>query len=810
MKISFNWLSDYVDLPVGPEELAVIMTSLGLEVEGIEKVLSIPGGLEGLVVGKVLECEKHPNADRLSLTTVDIGTGEPLQIICGAPNVASGQKVVVAPVGTTLYPVNGEAFKIKKGKIRGEISQGMICAEDEIGAGTDREGIIVLPEDLPIGFAVAGFYEVESDTIYDIALTPNRSDATSHLGVAKDLLAYFRFHHDGELSLKHPSIEYEVDKEFKKEIKIEIFNKVLCPRFSGLIIGDLKIGPSPAWMQRRLTSIGVRPISNVVDITNYVLHEYGQPLHAYDISKIAQNRIHVRTLDEGTIFRSLDEKERRLSSEDLMVCDGNDKGMCIAGVFGGIDSGITDQTSELFLEAAYFEARSIRKTSTRHALRTDAAKCFEKGADPSMTVVALKRAAHLLTHYAGASVRSVPLDSYEQEIKPKAIEVRGTRINRIIGREIDPEDVERIFEALEIRLLEKTDTAYTVSIPTNKADVTREIDVIEEILRIYGFNNIPVPERLTTSITNTQKLDIVKLRGILSSLLLNKGFNETKAISLISSSAYGGMEIPESQMVKVNNTSNIQLDAMRPEMLMSAMYTVQHNIYRQQKNLSFFENGYSYLRNGDGFNETEWVTVFISGEKGNESWKEEARLADFFDLKTIVESILDRLGIENFLVSEIADHRFHFGLRYHQGERTLANCGAVHEAFRKKVDINQDVFYAELSMKGLLDAAPKSSTSVADIPKYPVSKRDLSIVLPENIKYDQVESIIRQNGGSLVKHVGLFDVYQDKNLSDQGNKSFAVSLTFGDDEKNLKDKVVDKIVAKIVSTLQNELGARLR
>ena len=810
MNISYNWLKEYIEIPDAPEALAHILTDLGLEVEGVSEVQSITGGLAGLKIGHVKTCDKHPNADRLSVTTVDIGAEKVLHIVCGAPNVAAGQKVVVAPVNTELFPTTGDPFVIKKGKIRGEVSEGMICAEDEIGLGLEHDGIIVLPEHATIGTDAASFFKIEIDTVYEIGLTPNRSDATSHIGVARDLLAYYRYHNSPDQEIKLPEAHPKIELDQGKEVKVELLDLKGCPRFSGLTLSNVKIGPSPEWMQVRLRAIGVRPLSNVVDITNYVLHEFGQPLHAYDFDKIGNSEIRVQTLDEGSQFKSLDEKERTLSAEDLIICDGNNKGMCIAGVYGGIDSGVTEATTDIFLEAAYFNPLQLRKTSTRHQLRTDAAKCFEKGTDPANTVAALKRAAALMCEYADAFISSELVDEYPNPILPKEITLRNKRVNTIIGTRITNDQIAQILKALDIEVIEHEEAYRVVKIPTNKADVTREIDVIEEILRIYGFNNVPVTSKLSTTFTTSEGIDKVRLRNIIASLLTNQGYNEMMGLSLIPSSKYDSFESYKSSLVYINNTSNVQLDVMRPEMMMSALIAGQYNLNRQQKDLSLFEMGKSYLIKEDTKEENEWITILKTGSSFANNWRYDVRPNDFYDIKRAVLSIFSRLGIENYQIDQIDDARFEFGLSYHRGPKVLASLGRVSDSMNSAADIEEPIYYAELNMEFILEAARKSKTRLKVIPKFPSSKRDLALTIEEDVTYQKVESIIRKNSGSLLKKISLFDIYRDKKQLGPGKKSYAVSLTFEDMEKNLKDKAIDKIVSKVVGKLKDEVGATLR
>jgi len=591
MKISLNWLKEYIDIPLSPVELSTVLTDLGLEVEGEEEIESIKGGLKGIVVGHVKECGKHPNADKLSLTKVDVGGEDLLQIVCGAPNVAAGQKVLVATVGTTLYDKEGEPWKIKKGKIRGEASQGMICAEDEVGLGNDHDGIIVLPEDLTPGTLATEHYKIENDMVYDIGLTPNRSDATSHIGVAKDLSAYFKANNISDGKLKLPdTAAFKVDRnDMAIPVTVETSG---CPRFTGVSIAGVQVKESPDWLKMRLNAIGVRPISNVVDITNFVMHEFGQPLHAYDLDKIEGGAILVKNLPSGTVFKSLDEQDRKLDAEDMMVCDAASKGMCIAGVFGGISSGVTDSTKNIFLEAAHWDPKTIRKTSTRHLLRTDAAICFEKGSDPNIAATALKRAAMLITELGDGEIASEVVDVYPNKIEPKEIKVKYQRVRSLIGTEIPNDKLEGILAALNMDIIQKDEEAFTVKVPTDKADVLREADVIEEILRIFGFNNVPTPTTLKSTIVHSGHPDKNYIKNLLADMLVAKGFYEMMNLSITQSAKYNAA-LPgmENSFVEINNTSNINLDIMRPEMLIPILDTASYNQNRQQNDLKLFEVG---------------------------------------------------------------------------------------------------------------------------------------------------------------------------------------------------------------------------
>ena len=810
MKISLNWLKDYIDIPSTPDELSEILTDIGLEVEGMEEVQSVPGGLAGLVVGEVQTCGKHPNADRLSVTTVDVGADALLHIVCGAPNVAAGQKVIVARPNTKIYPTEGDPFVIKKGKIRGEVSEGMICGEDEVGLGQEHDGIMVLPAETVVGTAAAEVFDIETDVVYDIGLTPNRSDATSHIGVAKDLLAYYTYHGHTTDKIKYPEVELTVHEGYNKTVQVDVRDTQGCPRFSGVTIGDLKIGPSPDWIQRRLRSIGVRPINNAVDITNYVLHEYGQPLHAYDLTYVNDNQIIVQCLPDASKFTTLDEKERSLHSRDLMVCDGQSQGMCIAGVFGGMKSGVTEATTEIFLEGAHFDAQQIRETSTRHLLRTDAAKCFEKGADPSQTVAAVRRAAALLQEHAGAKVSSEIVDLYPVEIKAKRIDVQYSRVSEMIGYDISREEMHKILAALEIGVVEKDEAHMTVTIPTNKADVLREADVIEEILRIYGFNKVPIPSKVQMTVSHAPRINPVTLRRRISNTLIHQGYHEMMGLSLIPSSYYDDDEALKKRLVIINNTSNIHLDAMRPEMMVSGLLSIQHNANRQQKNLALYEMGRSYQKTEEGYAETEFLTLFRTGEEYTKDWQQATSPTSFYDLKRSVHDVFDRLGISSYQVSEVEDDRYDYGLKYHRGTQILASLGAVSHQLTQKTEIDQTVYYAECHVDSLLKAASKAKHQQKEISKFPSSSRDLALVLNEGITYDKVDTIISKAGGKLLAESFLFDIYRDKKHLGEGKKSYAIRLIFEDPTQSLKDKAIDKVVGKMMYGLEKDLGAKLR
>lgn len=809
MKISYSWLQDYIDIKEAPAELAIILTSLGLEVEGIEEVESIPGSLEGLVIGEVLTCEKHPNADRLSITTVNIGDGTPLHIICGAPNVTKGQKVIVATIGTTLHPITGEPFKIKKGKIRGEVSEGMICAEDEIGIGTDHSGIIVLPDDVAVGTSANSYYDIEKDTVFDIGLTPNRSDASSHIGVARDLAAYFAYHKE-QRQLKIPDLQ-TFSEGTDDKISVKVIDTIACPRYSGISMTNINIKPSPKWMQNRLKAIGVRPISNIVDITNYVLHEYGQPLHAFDEEDISNDSVVVQQLPDGTKFTTLDEVERNLAQEDLMICDGQNNGMCIAGVFGGTRSGVKANTQNVFLESAHFDALSIRKTSTRHNLRTDAARCYEKGSDPNITVDALKRACLLMQEFADAKITSKLVDIYPEVVEPKKVVLRYSRINKLIGNSIPKQKVELILKALEMRYSTVDDDTIEVQIPTNKADVLREADVIEEILRIYGFDQVVIDNRIHTAINPSVRPNLPLLREILTQRLVGKGFNEIMGLSLVPSKLYDNFETDWStNMVYINNTSNIHLDAMRPEMMVSGLQSVLYNNNRQQRDLCLFEFGNTYQDNDGEYIQKEYLTIIVTGQQESESWLLEARGHDFFSIKRVVHELLVSVGITQYQSVEVDDERFDYGLRYHHGPHTIVQFGKVSSKVQKGMQLKSEIYFAELSLAQILRCQKKNVIEVIDVPKFPSSRRDLALIVDSQVRYDDIAAIVRKNSGKLLSELNLFDVFQDDKVLGEEKKSYAISMIFVDKEKSLKDKQIDKIVQKIVNQLEQQLGAALR
>ncbi len=814
MRVSLNWLKTYLAIDLPPEKVGEILTDIGLEVEGMETVESIPGGLEGVVVGHVLECGRHPNADRLSVTRVDVGDGEPLHVVCGAPNVAAGQKVMVATVGATLHPVGSEEpLTIKKGKIRGEVSEGMICAEDELGLGESHDGIMVLPEDSEVGQPARDYFQLETDIVYEIGLTPNRSDATNHVGVARDLAAALKINYDHPGELQLPSVEgFKVDNHHRP-VEVVVEDPAACPRYAGLTIEGITVGESPDWLKRRLQAVGVRPLNNIVDATNYVLHELGQPLHAFDLAEVKGQKIIVRTLPQNTKFQSLDEMERTLTDDDLMICDGDSNGMCIAGVFGGLRSGVKATTHSIFLESAHFSPKYVRRTSMHHNLRTDAAKVFEKGSDPNVTVYALKRAALLIQELAGGEVASELIDLYPEPVQPLPVAVNYARVNRLIGVEIPRETIHAILAAMDMPVLDDDGENFTVAVTTNKTDVTREADVIEEILRIYGFNKVPIPDKIKTAMAIAPQPDPTELRRQIGALLTGAGFHEMMALSLSQSKYYegGATGLPREALVFVNNTANVHLDIMRPDMLFSGLEAVLHNQNRQQNDLKLFEFGRTYRKTEKGYAETEHLSLFLTGRRWPENWiTGDERPVDYYTLKAFVGQVLGRLGLDGYQETSFQDDTFLYGMRYHRGPRILAEFGQVSGKLTRALDIRGAVYFADLHWGPLVQATGKHSVQYAEVSKYPGTRRDLALVVEKSVKFTDIVSIARKAGKNLLKEVNLFDVYENKEQLGAGKKSYAVSLFFEDPNKTLKDKEVDKVMDKLIAQSEAQLGAVIR
>ncbi len=808
MKISYNWLKQFIKIDWTPEKAGELLTDLGLEVEGIETFQSVKGGLEGVVVGEVLTCEKHPNADKLKVTTVNIGSDAPVQIVCGAPNVAAGQKVPVATIGTTLFTEEGESWKIKKGKIRGEESFGMICAEDELGLGKSHDGIMILDATLKVGTPCADIFDIENDHVFEIGLTPNRADAMSHLGTARDLKAGL-LQKDINLELITPSLSsFHVENRTLK-FDIDVVNKELAPRYCGVSISGLKVKQSPEWLQNRLKAIGLTPINNVVDATNYVLHELGQPLHAFDAVKIAGNKIEVKTLKKGTKFITLDGIERELHEDDLMICDA-EKPMCIAGVFGGEFSGVTESTTSIFLESAYFNPVSIRKTAKRHGLNTDASFRFERGIDPNITEYALKRAALLIQELAGGEITSDILDIYPNKIEDFQVRLSFDNAKKLIGQEIPRETIKSILTSLEIKVNNVTETGLGLTVPAYRNDVQREADVIEEVLRVYGYNNIATTKKLNASISSTSKFDDHKIQNIVGDQLVSQGFYEIMANSLTTSKYVELSEqLKEEHNVSILNHLSTDLGVMRQSLLFSGLEAVSYNINRKKDNLKLFEFGKTYHQYAETREEFKHLSVFVTGNRSQERWTNTVQKSDFFYLKGTITGILDRLGLSRYKVSPVKNDVFSEGVSLSLGKNTLVDFGLLNSKVLKHFGISQNVLFADFNWDAVLDMVKHNKVKFKDIPKYPAVRRDFALLLDESVAFEDIDKIASQTEKQLLKDVDLFDVYQGKNLP-KGKKSYAVSFTLQDENKTLTDKQIDKIMNKLKSNFEKQLGAELR
>lgn len=798
MKISYSWLKQLIKTDKTPQEISLILTNIGLEVESLEKVQAIPGGLEGLVVGYVEERVQHPNADRLSVTKVNVGGAEPLQIVCGAPNVAAGQKVVVATVGTTVHPNEGEPFKINKSKIRGEVSEGMICAEDEIGLGTSHHGIMVLPEDAPVGMAAKTYFNIEDDFVFEIGLTPNRADAASHLGVARDLAAYLRTEHE------LPNVEaFAVENENLK-IEVAVEATEACPRYSSLSMSGVTVKPSPDWLKDKLKVIGIRPINNIVDVTNYVLHELGQPLHAFDAGQIAGKKVLVKKCAEGTPFVTLDEVERKLSAEDLMICDA-EKPLCIAGVFGGIGSGVTEQTTDLFLESAYFNAVSVRKTSKRHALKTDASFRFERGTDPEMTVLALKRAALLIKEVAGGQISSPISDIYPVKAQPFQVAVKYQNVIDLIGQEIPVSEMKEIITALGISIAKETAEGLDLLVPPHKVDVTRECDITEEILRIYGYDNIEIPSKVNASLAYTIKPNQENIQNLVADMLTANGFVEIWCNSLTRLANSKN----EAEAVQILNPLSSDLNAMRQSLLQPALESVAYNVNRKNQDIKFYEFGKTYHLIEGKYIERPRLLVLVSGAKQSEQWNHQSTPSTFYNLKAAVDAVVTRLGIVNFQTAEISDENFAYGLKYFRGDKALVTFGAVTTADKKQVGLSKEIFYADFDWAFVLEALKKNRIINKEVPKYPAVRRDLSLLVEQSVTFDQLKTIAFKSEKKLLKNIQVFDVYQGDKLP-EGKKSYALNFTLQDEEQTLTDKQIDTIMQKIITNLAHTAKAEIR
>ncbi|PJJ08000.1 phenylalanyl-tRNA synthetase beta subunit [Flavobacterium sp. 1] len=806
MKISYNWLKQFIKIDWKSEETSALLTDLGLEVEIVEKYQSIKGGLEGIVVGHVLTCVQHPDADRLKITTVDLGDGTPIQIVCGASNVDAGQKVPVATIGTVLYDKEGNSFTIKKGKIRGQESHGMICAEDELGLGEGHDGIMVLDESIPAGTLGATVFKIENDEVFEIGLTPNRADAMSHLGTARDLRAGL-IQTGINVELITPSVSnFRVDKRTLK-IDVDVKDIQLAPRYCGVTISGLTVKESPEWLKNRLKAIGINPKNNIVDVTNYVLHDLGQPLHAFDATKI-NGKILVQTLPAGTKFTTLDDIERTLHEEDLMICD--EKGpLCIAGVFGGKKSGVTETTTSIFLESAYFNPVSIRKSAKRHQLNTDASFRFERGIDPTITEYALKRAALLIQEVAGGEITSDIVDIYQKKIEDFAVFLNFNNVSRIIGQELPKDTIKQILASLEIKVNSVSDAGLGLTIPAYRVDVQREIDVIEEILRVYGYNNILFSKKLNATVSNSPRNEDYKVQNTIASQLNSQGFNEMMANSLTTVSYVQLSEtLKEDYNVTMLNPLSSDLATMRQSLLFSGLEAISYNINRKNADLKLFEFGKSYHKFLSGYEEIKHLTLFQTGNRNQESWTNAQKPSDFFLFKGYVEAILSRLGISNAKSVAVSSDVFSEGIAFGLGSDTLVEFGVVKKSILKHFGIKQEVLYADFNWATVLKLM-SSKIKYTEIPKYPEVRRDLALLVDQDVTYDTIYTIARETEKSLLKNVNLFDVYEGQNLS-EGKKSYALSFIIQDTTKTLEDAQIDKIMNKLQKNFETELGASLR
>jgi phenylalanyl-tRNA synthetase beta chain len=823
MKVSLNWLRDFLDLDKSPSEIADILTSLGLEVEGWETVRPSPVDLDKVLTGKVLECERIPETDHLSATKVDVGDGVVRSIVCGAPNVAAGQKVLVALPGANVFSKDGQLFQIGERKVKGVPSQGMICAQDELGIGSDHSGIMVLPADTPLGITAATYLKKDSDTVIEIGLTPNRADATNHLGVAKDLAAYFRVQENREVQIRQPKNPHLSPLTLHSSFPVEVLSTEACPRYTGLVIRNLKVAESPDWLKNRLLAVGQRPINNVVDITNYVRVELGQPLHAFDLAEIKGGKILVKTLPAGTPFKTLDEVERKLFAEDLMICDGESTPLCIGGVFGGFMSGVSEKTTSIFLESAFFDPKWIRRSMLRHGLRTDAAWSFEKGVDPNGCRRALERAAQLIVEIAGGEIASDVVDIYPNPVLPAKVACEYARVNALIGENLSKERVKKILAALEIGVENETDTSFVAVVPTNKPDVTREADVIEEILRLHGLDNVPIPTQIRSSMEITQRPSPDTVRNLASEFLAANGFNECMGMSLSGSTYYFGdgavFPIEKEQLVFIHNSANQGLDCLRPTMLFSALEAVQRNQNRQNPDLRLFEFGKTYQRltadgtrqTENGFSEISRLSILLTGAHSAESWQPAAKKnVDFYTLKAVVQNLLARLGVSGFQETATQEAPYQYALKYHRGPQEFVTFGAVQPTILKKMDVKNAVFFADFNFENVLKALAGNKIQFVELNRFPTVRRDLALVLDRSVTFADIRQLANKTAKKLLTSVNLFDVFEDEQKLGAGKKSCAVSFTFEDPEKTLQDRDIDGLMQQLQQAFETKLNATIR
>jgi phenylalanyl-tRNA synthetase beta chain len=819
MNISYNWLKQYINIDVTLDALSKALTSIGLEVGGVEEVQTVKGGLEGLVIGEVLTCGAHENSDHLHVTTVNVGAGEPLQIVCGAPNVAAGQKVVVATVGTKLYS-GDESFSIKRSKIRGVESLGMLCAQDEIGIGTSHDGIIVLPADVQVGTLAKDYYGIKSDYLLEVDITPNRVDAASHFGVARDLAAFFALK-DKSVQLTRPSVDAFAVQNTNLTIPVVVENTDACPRYSGVTISGVTVTESPEWLKNYLQIIGLRPINNIVDATNFVLHELGQPLHAFDADKIKGGEVRVKNMPEGTVFTTLDGVERKLNAADLMICNA-ENAMCIGGVFGGLDSGVTETTKNVFLESAYFNPVTIRKTARRHGLNTDASFRFERGCDPTNTIYVLKRCALLIQEVAGGQISSEIVDVYPEEVKPFVVELSLRKINTLIGKEIGKENIETILAALEMKIVSQNEEGYVLHVPVYRVDVQRDVDVIEDILRIYGYNNVEIGDTLKSNLSFGTKPDSYKLQHLISEQLTAQGFNEVLNNSLTKGGYYTDLtSYPAANSVKMLNPLSSDLNVMRQTMLFGGLENIARNINRKNADLKFYEFGNCYYYNAENKKEGEALSAYsedfhlglwLTGNKRAQSWVAAEEKSSVYELKAFVENVFARLGftMRKLVVGEYANDLLSEALTvYTRSGKQLAVYGIVSPKIRKMMDIDAEVYFADLNWNAILAELGDQKVRYTELAKFPGVKRDLALLLDKSVTFAEIEKIAFETERKLLKSVNLFDVYEGKNL-EEGKKSYAVSFVLQDETKTLTDGQIEPIMKKLQGNFETKLGAKLR
>lgn len=820
MKISYNWLKEMIPGLPDPEEVSIMLTDCGLEVESLEAYESIKGGLKGIVTGEVKTCQRHPDADRLSLTTVDVGAAELLNIVCGAPNVAQGQKVLVATIGAVIYSDKGD-FEIKKSKIRGQLSEGMICAEDELGLGHSHEGILVLDPSVPVGRPAAEIFKVYNDFVFEIGLTPNRADAASHLGVARDIAALLSLKKKTKVTkpVMASVANFKSDKN-SLHIPVEVQNHQACPRYCGLTISGVKVAESPEWLKNKLMVIGLRPINNIVDITNYVLHETGQPLHAFDVAHVKGNKVVVRNVKKGTKFLTLDEVERELQEEDLMICNESEP-MCIAGVFGGLHSGVSETTTQVFLESAYFSAVSVRKTSRNHALKTDSSFRFERGTDPEMPPYALKRAAMLIKEIAGGEITSQVVDVYPHPVKEKIFTVEVKSICALIGKDIEPEIIKSILEALDIKIMRETQGGWEIHVPAYRVDVTREADITEEVLRIYGYNNIEMPPVMKMSSNIHPFPDKEDVQNQIGDMLAAKGFIEIMSNSLSSGTYTQWKEQAwdAAENVNILNPLSKELNVMRQTLLFGGLEAIAYNQNRKVADMKLFEFGnvYSIPKEKaqkdqlEKYYEFMQLGIFLTGQKKPETWSQKSEDVNFFDLKAAVYAVLKRLGftINDIKTADGIPHHFAYGLEWKYNNKWLCNFGEISTELLEKFDIKQAVYYAELNWSLLMEEVKHATIRYKEVPKFPEVRRDLALLIDHTVSFEQIEQIAFRIEKRLLKQVNLFDIYKGEKIGKE-KKSYAVSYFFQDDQKTLTDQEIEKIMSKLVKAYSEELNASIR